>query len=134
VSIVINTGELAPKAGAAQDDPVQANTVRPDNKPGASKQARTSEDPASVTKPGDNRATNAATSSDADGMTRRGLRVVESLLPMSADEARRTEPSAKYYTTDGAAPGAETPEQMTCESPNGEKRRFILSNGKMTSI
>ena len=59
---------------------------------------------------------------------------MESVLPMTADEARKTEPSAKYYTTDAAAPGAETPTSMTCESPTGEKRRFILTNGTLTSI
>jgi len=134
VSIVINTTDLAAKAGAVQDDPAQANASRPESKSGAPKASRSSDDPASVTKPSDNRATNPA-SNAADLMAKRnGVRTVESVLPMSTDEARRTEPSAKYYTTDGAAPGADTPEQMTCESPSGEKRRFILTNGKMTSI
>jgi hypothetical protein len=59
---------------------------------------------------------------------------VESVLPMTADEARNTEPTAKYYPTDAAAPGADTPTSMTCESPTGEKRKFILTNGKLTSI
>ena len=135
VSIVANTVDLAAKAGAAQDDPAQSNAVRPDSKPGAAKANRTSDDPASATRPNDNRATNPGTSNVADATAKRNsVRTMESVLPMSADEARRTEPSAKYYTTDAAAPGADTPGEMTCESPNGEKRRFILSNGKMTSI
>ena len=134
VSIVMNTGEQAPKPRAAQDDPGQANAVPQESKLGAAKLARTNDDPASVTRPGDNRAANATTSNGADVTPKSSLRYVESLVPMSADDARRTDPAAKYYTTDAAAPGADTPEQMTCESPNGQKRRFILSNGKMTSI
>jgi hypothetical protein len=133
VTIVVPTGELAPKAGSAQDDPAQANAGRQESRFGAPKQGRVAEEPASATKRADNRAANPATSSAADQAAKRNARVVESLLPMTADEARKTEPTAKYYTTD-AAPGAETPEQMTCESPTGEKRRFILTNGKLTSI
>ena len=53
---------------------------------------------------------------------------------MTAEQAQRTEATAKYITTDAASPGADTPEQMTCESANGEKRRFYLTNGKLTSI
>jgi len=129
VTIVIPTGELAPKAGAAQDDPAQANVVRPDKAFGAPTQGRVADDSGSATKPADSRS-----SSGAAEQARRNVGVVESLLPMTADEARKTEPSAKYYTTDAASPGAETPTSMTCESPTGEKRRFILTNGTLTSI
>jgi hypothetical protein len=134
VTIVIPTGEMAPKAGSAQDDPTPANVVRQESRFGASKQGRTGDDSASATRPADNRNTTSGISSAADDARNRSSRVVESQLPMSADEARKTEPTAKYYTTDAAAPGAEAPEHMTCESPTGEKRRFILSNGKLTSI
>jgi hypothetical protein len=133
VTIVIPTGELAPKAGTAQDDPTQANAVRPENRFGAPRSARSGDDPASVTKPADNRPANSATS-NADQAPKRNTRVIENVVPMTADEARKTEPTAKYYTTDAAAPGAEVPDSMTCESPTGEKRRFILTNGKLTSI
>ena len=134
VSIVNNGMDPGTKAGTAQDDPAQSNAMRQDGKAGATKTARTNEDPASSTRPNDSRATNAATSSGDPAVKRNGIRTVESVLPMSIEEARQTEPSAKYYTTDAASPGTDTPQQMTCESPNGEKRRFILSNGKMTSI
>ncbi len=134
VTIVIPTGELAPKAGAAQDDSTQANAVRGDSRFGAQKQGRSGDEPASATKPADNRGSSATSSNGVDETRKNGARVVESVVPMSADEARKTEPTAKYYTTDAAAPGAEAPEQMTCESPTGEKRRFILTNGKLTSI
>ena len=133
VTIVIPTGELAPKAGAAQDDPAQANVVRPENRFGAPKQGRVADDPALATKRADNRPISPTTSSAAD-QPRPNARVVESVLPMTAEEARKTEPTAKYYTTDAAADGAETPTSMTCESPTGEKRKFILTNGKLTSI
>jgi len=133
VTIVIPTGELAPKAGAAQDDPAQANIVRPENRFGAPRQGRGADETGSATKPADNRPAGSPASGAAD-QSKRNARVVESVLPMSADEARNTEPTAKYYTTDAAAPGADTPTSMTCESPTGEKRKFILTNGKLTSI
>ena len=53
---------------------------------------------------------------------------------MTAEHARKADATAKYYTTDAAAAGTETPEHMTCESPTGEKRKFILANGKLSSI
>ena len=131
VSIVTNTTDLGLKAGAAQADPSQVNATRPEGNAGTPKTGRTGDDSASMIKPGDNRASNSNATADS---TSKRVRTVESTLPMSAEEARRTDPTAKYYTTDAAAPGTETPGEMTCESPNGEKRRFILSNGKMTSI
>ena len=54
--------------------------------------------------------------------------------PVTADQARKTDPSAKYYATEGFNAGSDTPAQMNCESPSGEKRVFYLSNGKLTSI
>ena len=134
VTIVIPTGEMAPKAGSAQDDPTPANVVRQESRFDASKQGRTGDDPASASKSADNRNTTSAATSAADDARKRSARVVESVLPMTADDARKADPTAKYYTTDAAGPGAEVPEHMTCESPTGEKRRFILTNGKLTSI
>lgn len=131
VSIVTNTTELGLKAAGAQDDPSRMHATRTEGNSGAARTGRASDDAAaSMSGAGDNR----ASGSNAGDSTAKRVRTVESVIPMSADEARRTDPTAKYYTTDGAAPGAETPGEMTCESPNGEKRRFILSNGKMTSI
>jgi len=133
VTIVIPTGELAPKPGINQDDSAQANVARPESRALASRQGRVANEPASAAKPADNRPPSNTGAAAAD-QARRNARVVESALPMTADEARKTEPTAKYYTTDAAADGAETPTSMTCESPTGEKRKFILTNGKMTSI
>jgi hypothetical protein len=53
---------------------------------------------------------------------------------LTAEQARKTDPSAKYFATDGFGTGNETPTQMNCESPSGEKRVFYLSDGKLTSI
>jgi hypothetical protein len=130
VSIVTNATELGLKAASAQDDPSRVNAARTDGNTGAARTSRANDDAASMSRPADNR----ASSSNAGDSTSKRVRTIESVLPMSADEARRTDPTAKYYTTDAAAPGTETPGEMTCESPNGEKRRFILSNGKLTSI
>lgn len=132
VTIVIPTGQLAPKAGVAQDDAGQPGVVSPESRFDAPRQGRVTDESTSATKPADTRRAGATTSGAAD-QAKRNARVVESVLPMTADEARKTEPTAKYYTTDAAA-GAETPTSMTCESPTGEKRRFILTNGTMTSI
>ena len=134
VMIVIPTGQLAPKAAGIQDDPAQANVVHQEGRSGASRRGRAADDDSTwATKPADKHPAGAPTTSAADE-AKRNARVVESVLPMTADEARKTEPSAKYYTTDAASPGAETPTSMTCESPTGEKRRFILTNGTLTSI
>ena len=53
---------------------------------------------------------------------------------MTAEQARKTDPTAKYYAAESFGSGAETPVQMNCESPSGEKRMFYLSDGKLTSI
>jgi len=58
----------------------------------------------------------------------------ERTVSMTADQARNTDASAKYYATDGFGAGNETPATMNCESPTGEKRVFYLSNGKLMSI
>jgi len=59
---------------------------------------------------------------------------VEKAVPARAEEVRKADPSAKYYATEGFNAGGDTPAQMNCESPSGEKRVFYLSNGKLTSI
>jgi hypothetical protein len=133
VQIVIPTGELAPKSSAAQDDEAQANGPRIESRFGAPKPGRTStENPVTVTKPTD-RKSNVATSDEGKKKDARSV-ADNASVPMTAEQARKTEPTAKYYTTDVTSSDSETPEQMTCESPSGEKRRFILTNGKLTSI
>ena len=129
VTIVVPTGELAPKATATQDDAAQVNAPRSgDPRLDNARPGRTGDNPASVTKPADPRTTAGGAADDSR------KRSAENAAPMTAEQARKAEATAKYYTTDTVAPGAETPEHMTCESPSGEKRRFILTNGLLTSI
>jgi hypothetical protein len=136
VRIVIPTGEMAPKALPAQDENAQVNGARGEGRFGAPKTDRaTGDDAASVTKPADKKSSNdAALNSGEDARTKGTRSSADARVPITAEQAQKTEPSAKYYTTDGTASGVDTPEQMTCESPSGEKRRFILTNGKLTSI
>ena len=135
VQIVIPTGELAPKAVSPKDEGTQGNAARVDNRTGVTKPRRAGDEPASVTKHADKRGANETTSNAADENRKKDARAPgDSSVPMTAEQARKFEATAKYYTTDAAAPGAETPEHMTCESPSGEKRRFILTDGKLTSI
>ncbi len=71
-----------------------------------------------------------------DGARKKEARTTaeSAVAPLTADQARKTDPTAKYFATDGFGTGNETPTQMNCESPTGEKRVFYLSNGKLTSI
>jgi len=131
VRITIPTGEVASKSSATPDDEAQANAPRAENRGGAAKPGRTNtDDPASVAKPGDRR------SGEAEGSRKKEARTTaeNTVAPLSADQARKTDPTAKYFATEAFGPGNETPTQMNCESPTGEKRVFYLSNGKLTSI
>jgi hypothetical protein len=135
VAIVIPTGEIAPKALPAPDDRIQGNPPSPDSRIEKSKPGRSGENPVTATRPADSRAAVDATANAADDSQKKDARTnVNNSAPMTAEQARKADPTAKYYTTDGAAPGAETPGRMTCESPTGEKRLFILTNGQLTSI
>jgi len=128
INIVIPTGELAPRASASADEGATANTPRPDDRAGAPRAARSA---------GESSATPTRRGSDAGGnggeTSLRSL-PVEKVVQATADQARKDDPSAKYYATEGFGAGADTPVQMNCESPSGEKRVFYLSNGKLMSI
>jgi len=135
VQIVIPTGEVAPKSLSTPEDEAQANGTRVSAPFGARKTGRApADDPASLTKPAD-KTSNQKTTKAGDDSAKRDARAADKAgVPMTAEQAQKTEASAKYYSTDAAAPGFEVPQQMTCESPSGEKRIFILTNGKLTSI
>jgi len=156
IQIVIPTGEMAPMALPTPDENAQVNGTRSEGRYGAPKTDRaTGDDSASVTKPADRKSSNDAASNSGADAQKKGSRssadargpmagedtqkqgarsAADPRVPMTAEQAQKTDPSAKYYTTDGTASGVNAPEQMTCESPSGEKRRFILTNGKLTSI
>lgn len=135
VTIVIPTGEMAPRAAGATDDSASPNNARADEKSPQARAPRNFGDRSeSATKPAERRNAE-ATASGADTTQRRSPPVtVEKTVPFTSDDARKTDPSAKYYATDGFGAGSDTPSQMNCESPSGEKRIFYLSNGKLTSI
>jgi hypothetical protein len=136
VRITVPTGEIAPKSSATPDDEGQANAPRSENRAGAPKPGRTNaDDPVSVAKTADRKSGDAA-SNAIDSARRKEARTASenAAVPLTADQARRTDPTAKYFATDGFGTGNDTPTQMNCESPSGEKRVFYLSDGKLTSI
>ena len=129
LKLVIPTGEVAPRASAA-DDGATANNLRSDERPNAPRATRNStESSATATRRGNDAATNVGEASLRNSPT-----VVEKAIPVSADQMRKTDPSAKYYANEAFNTGSDTPAQMNCESPSGEKRVFYLTNGKLTSM
>jgi len=136
VQIVVPTGEVAPKQMPAPDNGPQANGTPVESRPPATKSGRTSvDDPATVVKPIEKRASeSSATASDAARKKEAQTGADNPGSSMVAEQAQKTEPSAKYYTSDGFGIGTDTPGRLTCESATGEKRVFYLSNGKLTSI
>ena len=134
VQIVIPTGELAPRAALSTDDGAQGNDARVESRPTASKQGRAGDNSPTASKTTSGRGASEGTPASDDSAKRDNRQVVEKVVPMTPEQARKAEATAKYYTTDTSTSGVETPEHMTCESPTGEKRKFILTNGKLTSI
>ena len=145
VQLVIPTGEVAPKNMAAPESGSQGAAGRAESRPAATRNGRTpSDDAASMTKQGDKRAGDsnagtrageAAANASSDARKKDALTTADnSNAIQAAEQARKTEASAKYYAAEGFSAGGDTPAHMTCESANGEKRVFYLSNGKLTSI
>jgi hypothetical protein len=134
VLIVVPTGEIAPRAAPAADESAASNGTRTDDRANAQRAPRNSAEPsASVSRPAERRGSDAA-ASGADTTRRSAMPPTETTTPLTPEQAKKTDPSAKYYATEAFGAGGETPSQMNCESPTGEKRIFYLSNGKLTSI
>lgn len=135
VRIVVPTGEVAPKDLSTPDTEASASGARVATPFSVPKKGRApADDPASVTKPAD-KSPNQKTTKAGDESPKKDARAGDKAgEPMTAEQAQKTEATAKYYSTDAAAPGFDVPQQMTCESPSGEKRIFFLTNGKLTSI
>jgi hypothetical protein len=131
--ITVPTGELAPRATPGTDDASAPSQVRADDRTQTVKLLRQFGDGAPGAANSAAPKTGAGTS-DADGRRKDASAALERTTPMTADEARKTEPSAKYYSTESFSAGTQTPMQMNCESPSGERRTFYLSDGKLTSI
>jgi len=136
VNIVIPTGEVAPRNQAAPGEGTSANGPRAETGFSAPKPGRTStDDPVSRAKPADRKSGDAAPNATDGSRKKEPQASAENAgVPLTPEQARKTDPAAKYYATDGFGTGTDTPAQMNCESPTGEKRVFYLSNGKLTSI
>ena len=135
VTIVVPTGEVAPRASATTDEAASANGPRADERAGAREARRTR--PTTRLPRRSRRTGNPAMRRRTAPTAHAGRNAptgAEKTVPLTAEQARKTDPTAKYFATEAFGTGAETPTQMNCESPTGEKRVFYLSNGKLTSI
>jgi len=132
LQLVIPTGEIAPRGAA--DENSTANPSQPsrtDDRTAQRTPRNVGEAPATASKSAERRSGDSA-ASGADTPRRNPSATAEPT--MTADQARKTDPSAKYFATEAFGTGSETPTQMNCESPSGERRTFYLTNGKLTSI
>jgi hypothetical protein len=133
VRLTVPTGEVAPKGTAAADDAVSPSPRRAEDRTQPVTAIRYSANAAaSAGRRAEQK--NEAGAGDTEGRRRDAPVTVERTAPISAEQARKTDPSAKYFATESFSSGNETPMQMNCESPTGEKRMFYLSDGKLTSI
>lgn len=133
VRLTVPTGQVAPSGVAAADSASSANPARVDDRTQSVKPVRYFGDGATgAAKRAEQKKD--AEASDSSGRTKDAPVTLDRTTPMTADQARKTDPSAKYYSTESFSAGNQTPVQMNCESPNGERRTFYLSDGKLTSI
>lgn len=133
VRITVPTGEVMPKGTTGADEAASPNSPRSEDRTQSVKPVRYFGDgPTSAAKRAEQMKSEADAS--ADGRRKDAPVTLDRTTPMTSDQARKTDPSAKYYSTESFSAGSETPMQMNCESPTGEKRMFYLSNGKLTSI
>ena len=132
VRITIPTGEVMPKGTTAADDAGSTNPAPSEDRTQSVKPVRYFGDgPDSAAKRAQHKEGGA---SDTGGRRKDAPVTLDRTTPLTADQARRTEPSAKYYSNESFSTGNQTPVTMNCESPSGEKRMFYLSDGKLTSI
>ena len=134
LNIVVPTGEVAPRASATTDETTTGNP-RPDDRANAQRGPRSfGGAPATTANPPERRASEPAVNGVDTSRRKDASASAEPAVPLTSEQARKSDPSAKYYATEAFGTGSETPSQMNCESPTGEKRVFYLSNGKLTSI
>ena len=128
-------GRSGPRASAPADESATAGNPRPEDKANAPRAPRHFGDASpTAAKPADRRAGEPSGSTADSPRRKEASASAESTTPITPEQARKTDPSARYYATEGFGTGSDTPSQMNCESPTGEKRVFYLSNGKLTSI
>jgi len=133
VRLTVPTGEVAPTPATSTDDPASGAAPRSEDRTRSVKLARNYGDAPAKTGQRTEQKTDAG-ATDANRRRTEAPLTAERTSPMSAEQARQTEPSAKYYSTEAFGAGNDTPMQMNCESPSGERRTFYLTNGKLTSI
>ena len=136
VQIVVPTGEVFKKPTAAPEDVTQPGANPSESRPAAPRAGRTAADDAvSVTRSTDRRSNETnAPAGESSPKKDTPTSVPNAGNGLATEQARNTEPAAKYYTNDGFGNGTDTPGRLTCESATGEKRVFYLSNGKLMSI
>ena len=136
VQIVVPTGEVAPKQTAAPESGTQVNGAPAEGRPAAPKSGRTAADePATMAKPIEKRGNENSSPASENPRKKDNQPGVDSAgNAMTAEQAQKADPSAKYYSSEGFGIGTDTPGRLTCESATGEKRVFYLRNGKLTSI
>ena len=135
VRITVPTGQVAPSGTTGADEAGLANGSTPEGRTQSVKPVRYFGDgPTSAAKRAAEQQKADTGASDADGRRRDNPATLERNAPLNAEQARKTDPSAKYYSNESFSAGSQTPVQMNCESPSGEKRMFYLSDGKLTSI
>ena len=134
VRITVPTGQVAPNGAIAPDDTGSASGARSEDRTQSVKPVRSSGDgPTSVARRSTEQKPEAG-ASDSSGRSKETPVTLDRTTPMTAEQAKKTDPSAKYYSTESFSAGNQTPMQMNCESPSGERRTFYLSDGKLTSI
>jgi hypothetical protein len=152
LQLVVPTGQVAPTALSSDGEASQVNGTGAEARSGAARANRASAN--NVAAAGKSGATDKGTGTASRASAARGAGYPSSASSASsasgnsdsqgssnypvdaamAEQLQNTQPSARYFTVDSAAPGMEMPESMNCESPNGDKRRFFFANGKLSSI
>ena len=133
VRITVPTGELAPTATTAGDGAASPPPGRSEDRTRSVKLVRNLGDAPAKTAQRTEQKTEAG-ANDSNGRRTDAPLTLERSVPMTSDQARKTEPSAKYYSQESFSSGSQTPMTLNCESSSGEKRMFYLSDGKLTSI
>jgi hypothetical protein len=134
VRITVSTGEVMPKGLTGADEAISPNSPRSEDRTQSVKPVRYSGDGSTTVAKRAGQQKYEAGASDIEGRRKDAPITQERTAPMTPEEARKTDPSAKYYSTESFSAGNQTPVQMNCESPSGERRVFYLSDGKLTSI
>jgi hypothetical protein len=134
VRITVPTGQVAPSGTAAAEDAASANSSRSENRTQSVKPVRYSGDGSTSAAKRAEQQRAEAGATDASARSKDAPVTLDRTTTMTADQARKTDPSAKYYSNESFSAGNQTPVQMNCESPSGERRTFYLSDGKLTSI